>query len=95
MDALINTSYYGFTQLLVPVVLLIFGSRVRPGVMAAGLAGGATAAIVLYAVNADFGGLSLGVPALSVNVLVVCVGRLLWPRAVRSRAVWAPSKSNA
>ncbi|GGG69141.1 sodium:solute symporter [Kocuria dechangensis] len=93
MGALINTSYYGFTQLIVPVLLLIFGSRVRPGVMAAGLAGGVAIALGLYLTGADLGGLSLGVPALAGNLAIVAAGRLLWPRPQRSEAIWARTKA--
>lgn len=93
MGALINTSYYGFTQLIVPVLLLIFGSRIRPGVMAAGLVGGVVTAVSLYLVGADLGGLSLGVPALAANIVIVGIGRLLWPRAERSEAIWTRTRT--
>ncbi|MET3206715.1 UNVERIFIED_ORG: SSS family solute:Na+ symporter [Arthrobacter sp. UYEF13] len=88
MGTLINTAYYGFTQLIVPVALLIFGSRTRAGVMAAGLAGGVLATLGLYISGIDLGGLSIGIPALAVNIAIVTLGRLAWPRTTPTEAIW-------
>jgi SSS family solute:Na+ symporter len=88
MGALINTSYYGFTQLAVPVAVLIIGGRTRPAVLAAGLVAGVATALALYLANADLGGLSIGVPALAANIAVVVCGRLLWPSAVPTVGIW-------
>ncbi|MET3721896.1 sodium:solute symporter family protein [Arthrobacter sp. UYEF21] len=88
MGTLINTAYYGFTQLIVPVALLVFGSRTRAGVMAAGLAGGVLATLGLYIFGIDLGGLSIGVPALAANIAIVTLGRLTWPRTTPTEAIW-------
>ncbi len=81
MGTLINTAYYGLTQLFVPVLLMIFPTRVRPGAMAAGLAVGALTSIGIYLSGATLGGLNIGVPALAANLLVVGIGRLVSPAA--------------
>lgn len=89
MGTLINTAYYGLTQLIVPVLLMIFSNRVRPGAIAAGLAVGALASIGLYLSGVTLGGLNIGVPALAANLLVVGVARLVAPadRVSQSLAV--------
>ena len=92
MGALINTSYYGITQLAVAVVLLIAGSRVRPSNIAAGLLAGAATAVGIYLSGADLGGLNIGVPSLAVNVAIVVIGRLVWPAKQASEAVWVRKK---
>ena len=88
MGALINTAYYGFTQLLIPVLAMVFGGRTRPGVLAAGVAAGALTALAMYVLSPDLGGLSAGFPALGVNLLVVLVGRFLSPAPQPYRPVW-------
>lgn len=88
MGALINTAYYGFTQLAVPVAVLIVGGRTRPVVLAAGLALGVATALTLYLTGATLGGLSIGVPALAANILLVVCGRLLWPSATPTPGLW-------
>jgi Na+/proline symporter len=92
MGALINTSYYGFTQLIVPVIALIVGTRIRAGVLAVGLTVGVAIALAIYLANVDLGGLSIGVPALAGNIVAVAVGRLLWPRATPTAPVWERRK---
>lgn len=87
MGTLINTSYYGFTQLIVGVALLIAGTRVRPVFIAAGLLAGTLSAIAIYLAGWQLGGLNIGVPALAINVLVVVVGRLVWPGEA-SEPIW-------
>lgn len=87
MGTLINTSYYGITQLIVPVALMVFPTRVRPGVMATGLACGALAAIGIYLSGATLGGVNIGVPSLAVNLLVIGIGRLVAPTATPSRSI--------
>ncbi|WP_129658757.1 sodium:solute symporter family protein [Rothia uropygialis] len=89
MGTLINTSYYGLTQFIVPVVLMIFPTRVRPGVMAIGLAVGALASIGIYLSGATLGGLNIGVPALAANLLVLVIGRLVAPAATASPSLAA------
>ncbi|WP_113718239.1 sodium:solute symporter family protein [Arthrobacter dokdonensis] len=89
MGTLINTAYYGLTQLVVPVLLMIFPTRVRPGVMAAGLAVGALTSIGIYLSGATLGGLNIGVPALAANLLVVGIGRLVAPAAGPTRSLAA------
>ncbi len=89
MGTLINTAYYGITQLIIPVVLMIFPTRVRPGTMATGLAVGALVAIGIYLSGATLGGLNIGVPALAANLLVLAVGRVVAPAAKRSRSIAA------
>ncbi|MDN5653779.1 MAG: sodium:solute symporter family protein [Kocuria sp.] len=89
MGTLINTSYYGITQFIVPVALMIFPARVRPSVIALGLAVGSVASIGFYVSGATFGGVNIGVPALAANLLVILIGRFVAPapRALRSIAL--------
>ena len=87
MGTLINTAYYGLTQLIVPVLLMIFSTRVRPGVLAAGLAVGALTSIGIYLSGATLGGLNIGVPALAANLLVVGIGRLVAPADSASQSL--------
>lgn len=87
MGTLINTSYYGITQLIVPVALMVFPTRVRPGVMATGLACGALTAIGIYLSGATLGGLNIGVPSLAANLLVIGIGRLIAPAVTPSRSI--------
>lgn len=94
MGALINTAYYGFTQLIVPVVLLLRGSRVRPGAMALGLVAGVATALALYVSGVPFGGLNIGVPALAVNIAVVAISRIVSPSSTPSESMLGLSISN-
>ena len=89
MGTLINTSYYGITQFIVPVALMIFPARVRPSVIALGLAVGSVASIGFYVSGATFGGVNIGVPALAANLLVILIGRFVAPapKALRSIAL--------
>jgi SSS family solute:Na+ symporter len=73
MLSLINTTYYGITQFLPGMLILLARRRVRPAAVAAGIVCGQGLAIVCYALHVDFGGINLGLVCLAINVLVVCV----------------------
>jgi solute:Na+ symporter, SSS family len=77
MLSLINTTYYGVTQFLPGMLILLAGRRVRPGAVAAGIVCGQGLAIACYALHVDFGGINLGLVCLGVNVLVVFAGHIL------------------
>jgi SSS family solute:Na+ symporter len=77
MLSLINTAYYGVTQFLPGMLILLAQRRVRPAAVAAGIVCGQGLAIVCYVQHIEFGGINLGLVCLGVNVLVVAVGHLL------------------
>ncbi|QYY29510.1 MULTISPECIES: sodium:solute symporter family protein [Cupriavidus] len=70
MLTLINTAYYGVTQFFPGVIVILFGLRVRPLAIGAGILTGQILAMALYLQQADFGGVNIGLIALAVNVLV-------------------------
>ncbi|WP_179404200.1 sodium:solute symporter family protein [Burkholderia guangdongensis] len=77
MLSLINTTYYGVTQFLPGVLILLAQRRVRPAAVAAGIVSGQALAMILYLNHVDFGGINLGLVCLVVNVLVVAIVHLL------------------
>jgi SSS family solute:Na+ symporter len=77
MLLLINLTYYGVTQFLPGMLILLAGRQVRPGAVAAGIVCGQGLAIVCYVLHIGFGGINLGLVCLAVNVLVVFVGHIL------------------
>lgn len=89
MLTLINTTYYGVTQFLPGMLAILFGLRVRPMAVAAGILTGQFTAIVLYLQKTDLGGFNLGLPCLAANVVVMIVLNQLLaqrePRAVDLR----------
>lgn len=95
MGTLINTAYYGFSQLVVSVALLIIGSRVRPIVIAAGLFVGTVLSICIYLSGWEARGLNIGVLGLAANVLIVVLGRLMWPALSPSEPMLASRRSAA
>ena len=80
MLTLINTTYYGITQFFPGVIAILFGLRVRPAAIAAGILTGQILAIVLYVLQVDLGGLNLGLACLAVNVAVLAVVHLVMKR---------------
>jgi SSS family solute:Na+ symporter len=73
MLTLINTTYYGVTQFLPGVLVILFGLRVRAAAVALGIVVGQVLAIVLYLKGVDFGGINLGLVCLGVNLATVGV----------------------
>jgi SSS family solute:Na+ symporter len=73
MLTLINTTYYGVTQFLPGVLVILFGLRVRPAAIALGIVVGQVLAIILYTKGVDFGGINLGLVCLGVNLATVGV----------------------
>ena len=71
MLTLINTTYYGVTQFFPGVMIILFGLRVRPAAIAAGMLTGQILAIILYVLQIDLGGFNLGLLCLGVNLLVL------------------------
>ncbi|SAL45962.1 Na+/solute symporter [Caballeronia udeis] len=80
MLTLINTTYYGVTQFFPGVIAILFGLRVRPAAIAAGMLIGQILAIVLYVLQLDLGGLNLGLVCLAVNVAVLAAVHLAMRR---------------
>jgi SSS family solute:Na+ symporter len=80
MLTLINTTYYGVTQFFPGVIAILFGLRVRPAAIAAGMLTGQILAIILYVLQVDLGGLNLGLGCLAVNVVVLAVVHLAMKR---------------
>jgi len=80
MLTLINTTYYGVTQFFPGVIAILFGLRVRPAAIAAGMLTGQILAIVLYILQVDLGGLNLGLVCLAVNVAVLTAVHLAMKR---------------
>lgn len=84
---LVNTSYYGVTQSLLVFIAMIFGWKVRPGVLAAGVVVGDVLVLTMFLVQDAASsppwwvehGLNIGFLAFCVNAAVVVVGRLVWP----------------
>ena len=88
MLTLINTTYYGVTQFLPGVLILLAGRRVRPVAVGAGMICGQVLAMIFYVLHVDFGGINLGLVCLVVNVLVVAaVHVMLHGRPVKQYAV--------
>jgi len=71
MLTLINTTYYGVTQFLPGILVILFSLRVRPGAVVMGILTGQIMAIVLYVLKVDLGGINLGLPCLVANVVVM------------------------
>jgi solute:Na+ symporter, SSS family len=76
MLTLINTTYYGVTQFFPGVMVILFGLRVRPAAIGAGMLTGQLLAIALYVTQADFGGFNIGLLCLALNVVVATVVNL-------------------
>ena len=88
MLTLINTTYYGVTQFLPGVLILLARRQVRPVAVGAGMICGQVLAMVFYVFHVDFGGINLGLVCLVVNVLVVvAVHAMLHGRPVKQYAV--------
>jgi solute:Na+ symporter, SSS family len=90
MLSLINTTYYGVTQFLPGMLILLAGRRVRAGAVAAGIVCGQGLAILCYALHIGFGGINLGLVCLGVNVLVVFAGHILMRPSGRRYAMPDP-----
>lgn len=88
MVGLINTAYFGITQVVVPVALMMVRNRVRPIIMAVGLAVSCIAALVLFATDMSFGGVNLGLICLAINIAIVGIGRLVWPAVQPNESLW-------
>ncbi len=71
MLTLINTTYYGITQFLPGVLAILFGWRVRPAAIGAGIVFGQASAIALYLAPPDLHGFNLGLLCLGANAVVV------------------------
>jgi len=77
MLTLINTAYYGITQFMPGMVLLVTRRRVRPAAVGAGIVAGQVSAMVCYTQHVDFGGINLGLVCLAINLAVLGVCHLL------------------
>ncbi|MDW3682048.1 sodium:solute symporter family protein [Cupriavidus sp. CV2] len=73
MLTLINTTYYGVTQFLPGVLIILFHLKVRPAAVGLGIVVGQLLAIFFYTQQVDFGGVNLGFVCLAVNIAVTCV----------------------
>jgi len=80
MLTLINTTYYGVTQFFPGAIAILFGLRVRPAAVAAGMLTGQILAIALYVWQLDLGGVNLGLFCLAVNVAVLVAVHLAMKR---------------
>jgi SSS family solute:Na+ symporter len=79
MLTLVNTAYFGIGQFLPGVLVVLFGGRIRPLAIAAGIVIADALAVGLYLLDVTAGGINLGLIALAVNVAVLGVSRALWP----------------
>ncbi|MNT08051.1 hypothetical protein D3C72_1427790 [compost metagenome] len=70
------------TQFFPGVIVILFALKVRPMAIALGILSGQGLAIALYAQQADFGGINLGLVSLAVNLLVTVAANYA-PRLVR------------
>jgi len=87
MLTLINTTYYGVTQFLPGMIVILFSLRVRPGAVALGILTGQLMAIALYVEKVDLGGINLGLPCLAANIIVmVALNLLRTPRGLQATA---------
>ncbi|GAB3626639.1 sodium:solute symporter [Pandoraea terrae] len=77
MLTLVNTTYYGVTQFVPGMVILLLQRRVRPAAVAAGIIAGQGLAIWCYTRHVDFGGFNLGLVCLAVNLAVLGMGHTL------------------
>jgi SSS family solute:Na+ symporter len=84
---LVNTTYYGVTQALVVFLAMIFGWKVRPIALAAGVIVGDVLVLTMFLVQQEAAtppwwvehGLNIGFLALLVNGGVVLASRIVWP----------------
>lgn len=99
---LVNTSYYGVTQALIVFLAMIFGWKVRPSALAAGVIVGDVLVLTMFLIQEGAAtppwwaehGLNIGFLALVVNAAIVVASRVLWPaenpvpglRALRPRS---------
>jgi SSS family solute:Na+ symporter len=79
MLTIVNTAYYGIGQFLPAMLVVLFGGRVRPVALAAGIVVADVLAVALYLLEVTAGGINLGLIALGVNCLVLLASHLLWP----------------
>jgi len=87
MLTLINTPYYGVTQFLPGMIVILFSLRVRPSAVVLGILTGQLMAVVLYLEKVDLGGINLGLPCLAANVVVMVVLNLLrTPKGLQATA---------
>jgi len=87
MLTLINTTYYGVTQFLPGMIVILFSLRVRPSAVVLGILTGQLMAVVLYLEKVDLGGINLGLPCLAANVVVMVVLNLLrTPKGLQATA---------
>ncbi|MGC7406882.1 sodium:solute symporter family protein [Pandoraea pneumonica] len=85
MLTLINTTYYGVTQFLPGILVVLFSLRVGAVPVVMGILTGQIMAILLYLLKVDLGGINLGLPCLVANVVVVMVlNQLRTHNAVRA-----------
>ncbi|MFL9902370.1 sodium:solute symporter family protein [Paraburkholderia fungorum] len=71
MVTIANTAYFGVTQFLPGVLVVVFGIRIRGSAVAAGLVTGQVLAIAMYLSNITFGGINVGFLALLANCVVI------------------------
>lgn len=99
---LVNASYYGVTQALLVFLAMIFGWKVRPIALAAGVIVGDVIVLTMFLVQQEATtppwwvehGFNIGFLALLVNGAVVVLSRIAWPaehpvpglRSLRPRA---------
>ena len=87
MLTLINTTYYGVTQFLPGMIVILFSLRVRPGAIAWGILTGQLLAIFLYLQKVDLGGINLGLPCLAANIAVaLALNQLRTPKEIGATA---------
>ncbi|MHB1630331.1 MAG: sodium:solute symporter family protein [Bacilli bacterium] len=86
MLTLINTAYYGFTQLFPGFIAVFFSRKVTPTGVAAGLLTGEVAVLVLYLSQANFYGVNPGLVALALNFIVMYAVSAIFAAKVPLRA---------
>ncbi|MCL6549286.1 MAG: hypothetical protein K6T30_10315 [Alicyclobacillus sp.] len=79
MLTLINTAYYGFTQLLPGFLAVFFSRRISAAGVGAGLVAGELSVIGLYLSHATVFGVNIGLVALCINFAVCGLVSLLFP----------------
>lgn len=87
MLTLINTTYYGVTQFFPGVMAILFGLRVKPAAIAAGMLTGQVLAVILYTLQVDPAGINIGLICLVLNVAVVTAIHLASKKLTRVHAL--------